>query len=214
MATTSLIPPQFLGAKTGATAKTDSDSRHEAILVFRSAQKKLLDINNWYYYAGETGAKFTHTDAYGNKINNSKPEIGDLIRVELPAPGNKAGDGYDWVRIEAFESASDVLKDEEIFGFRVRPIKNPLDQQNEVAHFYTSTATSTFLLIRSSNKVIAMERARNEKPNTKVFSFFNKIRNYVIALAAMAGLSNPQWKLLMKGLINMRIPVKEVPKNK
>lgn len=197
-----IIPEQKTGSKTGATKQIHADSRHHAILIFNSAKQKLLDVNNWDKYSGKGSAVFQLTDAMGNLLFNVSPKAGDLIRINLPAPSNKRGHGYDWVRIEKFENSKEILKDEEIYGFRVRPVKHPENNGSATAHFYTSAATSTFLVIRQSHTITAMERARNEKPNTGVFSFLNKIRNVIIALGAMAGLSNPQWKSLMKGILH------------
>lgn len=201
MSEPAIIPAQKTGAKTGATSHIHADTRHNAIRIFKAAQTNLLDINHWDKFSGKGSAIFQLTDSSGNLLYSIPPKIGDLIRIDLPAPGNKKGHGYDWVRIEKFEDSKDILKDEETFGFRVRPVKHPDNTSAEPAHFYTSDATSTFLIIRHTNTITAMERARNEIPNTGVFSFLNKIRNTVIALAAMAGLSNPQWKRLMKGIL-------------
>jgi hypothetical protein len=201
MSEPAIIPEQRTGSKTGASSRLQADSRHQAIQIFKAAKSNLLDINHWDKFSGKGSAVFQLTDNKGNLLHNIAPKVGDLIRIDLPAPGNEKGHGYDWVRIEKFEDSRDVLKDEEIFGFRVRPVKHPDNTTPEAAHFYTSDATSTFLIIRNTNTITAMERARNEVPNTGVFSFLNKIRNTVIALAAMAGLSNPQWKRLMKGVL-------------
>jgi hypothetical protein len=45
-----------------------------------------------------------------------------------------------------------------------------------------------------------MERGRNEKPNP-AGGFLNKVRNAVIAVAAMMGFSKPQWKLLTSAIL-------------
>jgi hypothetical protein len=129
------------------------------------------------------------------------PVKGNLIRIKLPAPPNQQGDGFDWVRIEEFENSKDLLKDEELFGFRVRPVENPLSRSGESAHFYTSDATSSFLVMRKSCTISAMEKGRNEVPNASG-SFLNKIRNILIAIPAMLGLSKPQWKNLTDGILN------------
>lgn len=159
-----------------------------------------MNINKWYTYSGSTGAEFTLTDPYGDVVENAAPKVGDLIRIKLPAPSNKQGDGFDWVRIEQFENYQEQLKDEEVFGFRVRPVQNPNTTSPDSAHFYTSAATSTFLIIRKSSTVYVMERGRNENPNLSG-NLFNKIRNAVVALAAMLGLAKPQWKNLVKGIL-------------
>jgi hypothetical protein len=195
-----ILPGQRIGSSTGAKVRLNANSRTEAIRIFQTAKDRLSDINGWRELCGGLSATFTLTDSNGNPVNR-KPEKGDLIRIDLPAPGNEAGDGYDWVRIEEFENRKNELGDEEIFGFRVRPVSNPKDAENESAHFYSNAATSTFLVTRNTNIVVASEKGRNEQVNTGVKGFFNKVRNFIIAITAMLGLAKPQWKSLMRGVL-------------
>ncbi|MFL5754432.1 MAG: hypothetical protein ACJ76F_13555 [Bacteroidia bacterium] len=123
------------------------------------------------------------------------------MRISLPGPGNPEGDGYDWVRIEEFENKLNQLKDEEIFGFRVRPTANPRGLEKESAHFYTKTASSTFLIVRVADKVTVMEKGRNEKTNTESGSLITRLRNAAVAVGARLGLARPQWKMLIKGVL-------------
>jgi len=195
-----LIPAHYKGVKTGASTYAESPTRHDAILLFEEAKKRLLNINKWHELCGEGSAVFQLTDSNGNEINR-RPETGDLIRIKLPAPSNDSGDGYDWVRIEEFENTKDLLKDQDIFGFRVRPVQNPLDNSADTAHFYKSTATSTFVIVRTSSTVTALERGRNEVANNGTLSLFGKIRNLIISAGAWLGISKLQWGKLVKGII-------------
>jgi len=199
-----LVPQQVTGSATGATSKLHAVSVRAALKTFAKARARLLDVNNWYNYCGKKGAEFQLTDHNGNPLSTSQPEIGNLIRIRLPAPSNDKGDGYDWVRIEQFESSSSSDNDEQVFGFRVRPVSNPKDRTNESAHFYTSEATSSFLVRRKGAIVFAMERGRNEKPNP-TGAFLNKLRNFFVAVAAMLGMAVPQWKMLTRAILK---PVK------
>lgn len=194
-----ILPMQVIGSETGATAKLKSESRHDALLLFQAARKRLLDINNWRKWCSNKGAEFCLTDEDGLP-KTGFPEKGDLIRIKLPAPPNQEGDGFDWVQIEAFEDSRALLPDAEVFGFRVRPVQNPKGSSSVSAHFYSKTATSTFLIIRDSHTVYALERGRNEVPNPSG-NWLSKIRNRLIAIAAMMGLSKPQWQRLMEGLL-------------
>src|SRR6476660_810088 len=124
--TATLIPAHYKGIKTGASTYAESPTRHDAILLFEEAKKRLLNINQWHVLCGEGSAVFQLTDDKGQPVNRN-PVKGDLIRIKLPAPPNNQGDGFDWVRIEEFENTKDLLKDQDIFGFRVRPVQNPLD---------------------------------------------------------------------------------------
>jgi hypothetical protein len=199
-AITEIIPKQIIGTQTGATSKLKMDTRHAALLLFQAACKRLLDINNWQKLCGGTGAEFTLTDKNGEPLHGANPEIGNLIRIKLPAPSNKEGDGFDWVRIEEFEDERTLVSDSEVFGFRVRPVENPKNKTGNSAHFYTADATSTFLIIRYSHTVYALERGKNEVPNDSD-SWTTKIRNKLVAIAAMMGFSKPQWQKLVDGLL-------------
>lgn len=193
------IPKQQVGVKTCATAERKLSSHDLAIKLFNAAKIRLTDVNQWFKIAGSNGAEFQLTDAFGQEIN-SFPVTGNLIRIKLPGPPNKMGDGFDWVRIEKFEDEKKISEEEEIYGFRVRPVKNPLDNTNKSAHFYTNDATNSFLVYRKKNIVYVVQRGRNEVPNPSG-SLFNKIRNIIIAIPAMLGLSKPQWLLLVAGIL-------------
>lgn len=196
-----LIPKQVVGSQTGATSKLKLNSRHDALLHFDATCKRLLDINNWQKLCGGSGAEFTLTNKDGEPLRKTNPRVGNLIRIKLPAPANKEGDGFDWVRIEEFENSRSLLNDSDVFGFRVRPVENPKNKTGNSAHFYTDNATSTFLIIRYSHTVFALERGKNEVPNDSS-SFITNIRNKLVALLAMIGLSKPQWQKLMDGLLD------------
>lgn len=198
-----LIPAHHRGVKTGASSQAETATRHDAILLFEKARRRLLDVNRWHELAGPGSAAFRLCDSNGNELHNKQPEVGNLIRISLPAPPNQEGKGYDWVRIEAFENHKDLLKDQDIFGFRVRPVQSPLsDNANgETAHFYTSSATSTFIVMRASSKVTAMEKGRNEVANSWPKEVLSKLRNVVVAVGAWLGLSHSQWSKLVKGII-------------
>jgi hypothetical protein len=195
-----IIPQQYTGSKTGATAKYTAKTRSNAIALFNEAKIKLLEINNWYKVCGETGAEFQLTDNEGNLLTNDKPIIGNLIKIKLPAPSNSRGDGFDWVRIEKIESKKDLIKDEELVSLTVRPGANPESNSTKSAHFFSKEATSSFIIMRKASSVYALERGRNEVPNASG-GLINKIRNFGVALFAMLGFSKPQWKKLVDGFL-------------
>ncbi len=197
-----IVPSQKKGNSTAAKAQLKTASIDEAIKLFGEAKQRLLDINSWKKISGEGSSEFRLTDKYGHILKSHRPRVGNLIRIKLPAPGNNTGNGYDWVRIETFKHIKDILKDEEIYGFRVRPIKNPFKRADNTAHFYTSDASSTFLIKRKGLVVSGLEIGRNEVPNSEPKSLLNKFRNIIVAIAAMLGFAKPQWKKLLKGIIN------------
>jgi hypothetical protein len=198
-----LTPVQRKGAKTGARVSVNAGSRAQAVAIFSDAKARMLDINNWDKLCGPGTAAFKLVNKSGRVVNRT-PRIGDFIRIDLPGPGPRSGKGYDWVRIEEFVDDEDPFGEEEYFGFRTRPAKAPSLKENDTAHFYTSEATSSFILHRSGNKISAAERGSNEIPNTGTKRIRDKVRNASVAFGAMLGISSVQWRSLMKGILGTR----------
>lgn len=201
MERTEIIPAQERGGHTGASAKAELPSRHEAILLFNEAKRRLLNVNRWDELCGKGSAIFRLTNEQGNPLEVDAVEKNMYIRIELPGVAKAPGDGFDWVKVEELEHIKNVLRDEEVFGFRVRPAKSPVTGSNETAHFFTKGATSTFLIERKTNTVKALEKGRNETPNTWPSSWLSKLRNFLIGTGAMLGFAVPQWKSLVNGLL-------------
>ncbi len=197
-----MVPPQKDGGKKdiqhSVTAADDDDARK----LFFIARNRLLDINSWDKLCGPVSAKFHLADANGSDVDRTA-EKNDFFRISLPAPGPAEGRGYDWVRIEAIEDKSDSTGPYESIGLRARPSSDPTQKNVEnVAHFFDSDATSSFIVERRGRTVTASVLGRNEKPNTDdTTNVVDKIRNTVVGAGAIAGLSNVQWKSLVTGLI-------------
>ena len=196
-----IIPPQEKGAHNGVSKVVELPTREEAMAVLSMAKRKLLDINNWDKLAGTGSATFQLTDIDGSPLYNQIPEVGQLIRIERPGPGNPSGSGYDWVVIEAFDEEVDVDRDQEIYSMRVRPIPNPLNPKEESAHFYTSDATASFLITRFQNKVTAAEKGRNEVLNKNTDSVVTNARNTFVVFSALLGFSLFQWQIFVDSLL-------------
>ena len=196
-----ILPPQYTGNKTGAEAQTQTDTREEAVRIFKRARDRMLDINRWDKYGGSPSG-FRLTDASGTLLEGVLPQPGHLIRIDLPGPGTKAGKGYDWVQIEQFDEKSDAEADTDFFAFRVRPVSAPTSPDAKPSHFYTDETTSTFILQRVGTRVTACEKGRNEIPNTDTDSTPDNIRNALVAAGAGLGISFLQWKSLMEGWLH------------
>lgn len=192
---TGIVPPKEKGMSTSMEAHAECSTREEAIALYQEARRKLLDINHWEDYAG-MGATFALTDPAGNQVFHV-PEMGDLIRINIPATGS----GYDWVMIEEYIETIDRQRDNDLFAFRVRPTTDPHTDEEAPAHFYTDDATSTFLIQRAGTKLTAAEKGRNEIPNTGSEAFLDKVRNLMVGTAASLGMSKLEWKPLMEGIL-------------
>jgi hypothetical protein len=195
-----LIPDQQAGAKTDSEHSVESKSLEEAKKYFQLAKQRLQDVNRWHEMAGSLTANFRLIDENGREVDRPA-KTGDYFKISIPAPGPGAGDGYDWVRIELMDDQAGATEQHEAFGIRVRPAESPQNAEHAVAHFFKQDATSTFIVERNGTTVKAAVHGRNELPNTSADKPLDKARNAMVALGAMLGLSNPQWKSLVKGIL-------------
>ena len=193
------IPEQHEGTAVNVEQKVVLDKAEAAKAFYQMVKGRLLDINRWGDISGLLSADFTLMDSNGHKLNR-KPQEGDYFMIDIPAPGIQTGEGHDWVRIEQIvENAEGV---DESVSIRVRPASNPLNQNEDVAHFYTDDATSNFIVKRTGNEVTAGVYGRNEKPNIEeADSLLDKARNAIVGTGGVTLFSKMQWKALVTGLI-------------
>lgn len=189
-----IIPQHKKGIETNTESSAECRSEEEAKNFFRIVKERLLDVNRWHNVAGKATADFTLTDDRGNPVQRT-PQKGDHFKIYIPAPGTITGQGHDWVQIEKIE------EDEDFLGIRARPASNPTNKRKDIAHFFDEAATSSFIVRREKNKVIAGVYGRNEKPNTNTETTADKFRNAVIAAGAISGFAKIQWKSLVNGLV-------------
>ncbi|HEV7620967.1 MAG TPA: hypothetical protein VGO09_04505 [Flavisolibacter sp.] len=198
------LPEKEEGVQKDIEEKEEVATIEEAKQLFNEAKGRLLDVNKWDKICGEGSAKFTLTDESGHEVQ-SIPEVGYYFKIDIPGPGTKEGDGFDWVRVEAIEEDRDIKEDYQYIIMRVRPSAKPDSDKKDVAHFFSGKSTSNFLVYRESKIVTAAVLGRNEVPNTKEnTSLLDKIRNALVGIGAAAGFSNPQWKKLVKGLLGKK----------
>lgn len=198
-----IIPPQEEGAKKDIDHTIDTADENDARKLFMIGRNRLVNVNHWHEYAGTMSATFRLTDPEGNEVDRTA-EKGDCLKITLPAPGPSEGRGNDWVQIEAIEDKSNPHGREELLAIRVRPCPNPKEKGENVAHFFNEQSTSSFVIERHGNKVTAAVYGRNEVPNTETTNLIDKVRNAVVGATAVAGLSNIQWKGLIKGIIETK----------
>lgn len=189
------VPTQQEGASSDIHHEVEASNEQEAKEWYIMARNKLCHINQWKSYAGELSASFTLTDANGHQVERH-PAQGDYIKIHLPTSSE---DKFEWVRIEKVNeehSGNEVS----MMEVQVRPSQPP-NQPGETEHFFSKESTSSFFVERNGKKIAAYVRGRNELPNLETPGVFNKIRNAIIAIVAMTGLNAPQWKALVKGLL-------------
>jgi hypothetical protein len=193
-----IIPSQDSGIQTNTESAEELATEKEAKEFYVTVCKRLMDINNWQQYAGKATASFQLTDKSGKEVERD-PQKGDHLKIDIPGPGSVSGQGFDWVQIEAIEKAQDEKT--QWNAIRVRPATSPLNEKEDVAHFFSDDTTSTFMVRQEGKKVIAGVYGRNEKPNTNTETTIDKIRNTAIATGAISGFSKIQWKSLVNGLV-------------
>jgi len=193
-----VVPAQFTGQEIEADATKELKDEAAAKSLYNVAKKKLLDVNNWNKIAGTITAKFQIIDEKGEEVTRDVRK-GDYLRINIPGPGSKEGDGYDWVLVEELKEINRGSL--QSVGFRVRPTENPFGEKNETSHFYSKEATSSFIICRENAQLISWIVDRNLLPNTESGSLVDKVRDVVVGVSAIAGLSKVQWQQLADGLI-------------
>jgi len=193
------IPPQHEGKQLDLQSERTLDSVEQSKDFYQLVKTRLLHAHEWYHIAEVPAATFVLTDWVGNKLMRKMQE-NDLLRIDIPGPGNSSGDGYDWVRVDKITEEENLT--DELCSVTLRPTSNPENDDKEVAHFFKSMATSTILVKREGLKVIVEYHGRNELINSDTSKLTDKIRNMVVGLAAKLGLSFSQWKSLIEGLVD------------
>lgn len=199
----SIIPENIKGKPSDIEHSVTLGNREKAIDVFRTAARRMLTINEWHRIESFISAVFVLTDATGQKLEGPAA-LGDFIKIDIQGPGPTAGDGYDWVYIEALEDNSNADAKEESVAMRVRACQQPGKETNNVAHFFTSEATSTFIIYRNQTAVTSFYHGRNEVLNTGTGKKLDKIRNAIMGSVALAGLSEVQWDTLTKSFLKQK----------
>ena len=191
------IPQQEEGVSTNTEDSIQLPEK-EAEHFYSIIKERLLNINSWHKYAGEASATFCLLDDKGNSLKR-KARKGDYFEIDIPGPGSKAGEGNDFVQIEDVIEVNN--EKEQSLSIIVRPSQNPKNNSSDTAHFFSESATSSFVVKKEGNKITVGVYGRNEKPNFEASSIIDKIRNTIVATGAVLGLSKIQWKSLVSGLL-------------
>ncbi|RPE09290.1 hypothetical protein EGT74_20025 [Chitinophaga lutea] len=195
-----IVPPQLDGVKTNTSYTVRTEHQKAARELYQTARTRLLDVNHWKDISGRQSAVFTLTDSDGHFARRLARE-GDLIRISIPGPAAADGQEYDWVQVERIFEASGSHHKTAYIGMRVRPVKAPDKIPEEVSHFFTDDATSSFVVEKRGKLVRASVYGRNEQPNTTVTRLGAVARNLLVWLGALLGFSKMQWKSLVRGIL-------------
>ncbi len=193
-----LVPEQETGKPIDAEESVELNDDGEAKQFFEVVRSRLLQVNKWKDWAGSISAEFQLFTNHGDKLYRQVKE-GDYIRIDIPGPGPTSGDGFDWVEVEAIDEVS--YGEIHNVSIRVRPTSSPLNEEADIAHFYSRQSTSTFTITLRGNTITAGIYDRNTQPNAESGSITDKVRDTLIGTAAVTGFSKVQWKQLAKGFL-------------
>ena len=195
-----LIPEQKKGAHSDTSKSIEFSDIIKSQAFYKIAKERLLNVSGWHKLGGFGSASFRITDSKGNKVERLVQE-GDYIGIDIPGPRNTEGEGYDWVAVEKINSHEDPENDLEQISIIVKPASNPVNDDLKTAHFFDKDASSTFMVIRNKNVVTSEIHGRNELPNVKSESTIDSVRNTLVAIGAIFGLSKLQWSKLVSGIV-------------
>lgn len=158
---------------------------------------RFFDINYWNDYCKISFADFKLYNTEGLP-KESKLSKNDLVRINIYALP-VVGSGFYWVKIQDlfFEENEGLERAVIIFI----PTSDPTNKNQEIAHFYSSSSSSAFVIARQDNIVSAAVYGRNEMPNLDA-TLLGKIKNRIITFCAIFGLSKIQWKNFTDGILD------------
>lgn len=195
------VPNQIKGSFHDTESQKNFESADATISQFKNLKERFFNINQWKSYCGEGFADFKLFDSDGVSVERD-PIIGDYIRIDIPGPGNFEAKGFDWVEIVDIDQNIDKVVLESYIMI-CRPSKTPLHPKtSHIAHFYSDEGTSSFIICRGGQYIKAGIYGRNEYPNLNA-GFLDKMRNILIGVGGMMGISKIQWKRLTDGLLDI-----------
>ncbi|ANH81875.1 hypothetical protein A8C56_13630 [Niabella ginsenosidivorans] len=198
------VPEQVRGGYHDTESSRCFENEENAYQEFSFLKQRFLNINRWKEYAGEGSADFCLYNSEGNPVERP-PVAGDYIRIDIPGPGNIEAKGFDWVQVKKISTGFLKENEKENMLIECSPSIDPTQPDpGHIAHFYSEDATSTFMISKDEKCIYACIYGRNEQPNFKNAGIPDKIRNSLIAIGGIAGISKMEWKALTEGLLKER----------
>jgi hypothetical protein len=178
------------------SSKNTLENPEVASTYLKEAIRKLFDINAWSTISAVINSNFQLFNSLGEKSSNTKPVIGDYIRIQLPG-----GLPYNWVKV------MDIKEEDNFSEFTVSPSEDPTESKNndQVKHFFVKEATSTFKVERQGNTIVGYEIGKEEAVNNKNTKAGNRAAlNTVVAEGGWAGVQKIQWQNLTDYLVGIK----------
>jgi hypothetical protein len=165
-----------------------------AVAAFERSREKLFAVDKWSRLPG-INSTFELYDAAGRKSQAPKPAQGDFMKVILPG-----------LPLENWVQVISIREEDQRAEFRVRPCPSPETpaEDNEVRHFFTSEATSTFRVEREGATLRGSEIGENEKPNNQEEASASRtVVNTLVAEGGWAGFQALQWDKVTAYLVHL-----------
>lgn len=193
------VPRQYKGSF------HDTESQKNIIIPeildnkFSILKNRFYSINHWNDYSGNGFADFKLFNSFGLYIDRH-PRVGDFIRIDIPGPGNVGSKGFDWVRIDEITLTTNNEKERHLIT--CRPSASPKGDPKTIEHFYSDSATSTFIIEKGIDYIKVGIYGRNEMLNKKNVGILNTIRNFLVTFGGFLKLTKIQWKALADGMLD------------
>jgi hypothetical protein len=163
--------------------------------AFERAKAKLFDINKWSYLEG-INSTFQLFDAAGNKSNRSTLQVGDYMLIVLPV-----------TNIENWVIVTDVTEEADFAQFIVKPSPPPApktDHPEVVKHFFSSEASSTFLVYLDGLTLHGYEIGKDESINNQGDEAGDRaVLNTMISEGGWAGFQDLQWNKITRYFVHL-----------
>jgi hypothetical protein len=168
-----------------ASAERAFANETEAGENFSRLSEKLFEIERWNSSSGVLS--FSLFDENGNEFNAKTAEIGDFIRIKMPASGKA-----DWVKI------TDVYKNPSEIVLTVQPTYDPTEDAPDktvTSHFFTAESTNNFCLRIIDRKIEMYVIGLNETSNVKdTNNILESARNLAAAnIGHFLGFQKAEW---------------------
>lgn len=176
------------------SSKKDFPDKATAQREFKRSKEKLFDVNKWSRMPGITSG-FQLYSPEGKPKPDHKPQVGDYLMIDLPGPAPE-----NWVVV------TDIQEKDEAAEFTVSPSQDPRDkgeEAEEIEHFFSDGATSTFKVKLEGNTISAYEIGKNEGINNEGKEAGNReVVNTLIAEGGWALFQKIQWEKLTDYLVH------------
>ncbi|KQS91685.1 hypothetical protein [Chryseobacterium sp. Leaf394] len=190
------VPQQLGGGFHDSESVRNMKPDEDVDVQFHLLKERFFAVNYWKNFCPGSTADFKLCN-YKGEIIERLPQKGDYVRIDIPGPGGTVGRSYDWVVIDWIDFGSDnrIL-------IQCSPSKDPkFPDSKKIAHFFSDKSTSTFVIAKGADCILAGVYGRNESPNLNS-GFVNCIRNLIIAVGASLGFSKIQWKCFVEGMLD------------